>query len=144
FRNQRELAPFTSDDIKAMLDKRLRACGKSYDAVFEPGCTAILHTQTGGNPRKALESAEAICRLASQKKIPRVTPAFIRDEYQKDFDQAIEKFLTRLADSSKECGKALAAIYNYYLELERRGLSAREGWNYLAELVETGLKQNKV
>src|SRR5439155_21719637 len=72
FRNQCELAPVTPDDIKAMLDKRLRACGKSYDAVFEPGCTAILHTQTGGNPRKALESAEAICRLASQKKIPRI------------------------------------------------------------------------
>ncbi len=144
YRNQWELAPFTPDDIREMLDRRLKACGKSYDGIFESGCTAVLHTQSGGNPRKVLEQSEAICRLAAQKKLNKVSPRFIREEYQLDFDQAIEKLLTRLANSSKECGKALTSIYHYYLEMERRGLSTSEGWNYLVELVETGLPQNRV
>jgi len=144
FRNQWTLAPFTPDDIKEMLDRRLVACGSSYLKIFEPGCTAVLCTQSGGNPRKVLEQAEAICRLAALKTQARVTPNFIREQYQKDFNRAIERLLTKLAASSKEIEKALESIYHYYLEMERRGLPTNEGWAYLVELVEKGLQQNKV
>jgi hypothetical protein len=144
YRNQWTLSPFTPDDIKQMLDQRLVACGSSYQEVFESGCTAILCTQSGGNPRKVLEQAEAICRLAALKKQTRVTPSFIREQYQKDFDRAIERLLTKLVGSSKEVGKALESIYHFYLEMERRGLATNEGWTYFVELVEKGLQQNKV
>ncbi len=144
FRNQWSLPPFTPDEVQEMLDKRLRACGSSYLTVFEPGCTTILQTVSGGNPRRVLEKVEAICRLAAQKGEKRVTPAFIREEYEKDFDQAIERLLASLAASHKECAKAITSVYHFYLEMERRALSTSEGWNYLVELMETGLPLNKV
>lgn len=144
FRNQWTLTPFTPDDIREMLDRRLIACGSSFEKVFEQGCTAVLCTQSGGNPRKVLEQAEAICRLAALKEEAKVTPAFIREQYQKDFDQAIERLLTKLASSSKDIGRALESIYHFYLEMERRALATDEGWGYLVELVEKTLPRNKV
>lgn len=144
YRNQWKLSPFASGDIVEMIDRRLKASGQSFSQVFEPSCAAILSTLSDGNPRLVLEHAQAICRLGAQKKQERITSRFISKEYEKEFDQALKKLLTRLVDSSAACKKAMTSIYHYYLEMERRGMDTSEGWNQLIELVETGLKPNRV
>lgn len=144
YRNQWTLTPFTSEDIAKMLDKRLKGSGQSFDEVFGSGCAAVLRTLSDGNPRQALVHAEAICRLGAQKKLERITPRFIGDQYQKEFDQALEKMLDRLVKSSPDIRKAVNSIYHYYLEMERRNLDLSEGWNHLIELVERGLPPHRI
>jgi type II secretory pathway predicted ATPase ExeA len=144
YRNQWQLSPFTTEDIIDMLNKRLKASGKSFDQIFEPNCGAILRTLSNGNPREVLKHAEAICRFGAQKKQQRITARFIHDQYEKDFDQALEALLDRFVKSSADLKKGLISIYHFYLEMERRNLDTNEGWSYLIELVETGIQPNRI
>ncbi|MBX8639742.1 MAG: ATP-binding protein [Thermoplasmata archaeon] len=144
YRNAWELSPFSTQDVQNLLERRLISSGSSYDKVFAQGCSSLFRTLSGGNPRQALILAEAICRYGAQKKQTVISKDFIIEQYQRDFDNAIGKSIDRLVLVDSEARDGMISIYHYYLEMERRGMNAAEGWNYLIELVERGLPADKV
>ncbi len=144
YRNAWELSPFSTQDVQNLLERRLISSGSAYDKVFDQGCSSLLRTLSNGNPRQALMLAEAICRYGAQKKQTSISKEFIIEQYQKEFDSAIGRAIDKLVLTNTESRDAMISIYHYYLEMERRGMNAAEGWNYLIELVEKGLPMDKV
>jgi type II secretory pathway predicted ATPase ExeA len=143
-RNQWKLEPFSTKQIKEMLDKRLRSSGRDYLSIFDESCSIPLHTISSGNPRSVLEHAEAICRLAAREGIKRIGADFIHECYQERFDQTIQSLVASLSASSGSLKKGLVALYVFYLDMERRNLSPTEGWGYLLEMLKGELPQTKV
>lgn len=144
YRNRWELLPFTSEDIEEMLARRLVTCGRNFTDIFSKGCSAIFRNLSKGNPRQSIILAEAICRYGAQKKQAKITPEFIHDQYQKEFDKTSQSLIDRLSTSNSEFKNGITYLYYYYLEMERRGLDTRDGWNYLIELMEKGLPYHRI
>ncbi len=143
-RNQWILQPFSTEDLAVMLEKRLRTSGRNYSEVFEPGCAAAIHAISDGNPRRILQNAESLCRLAAQQGVTRITTPFIHQNYKENFEQSFQHLLDKLARQSDSSKKGLTSLYLFYLELERRNLDTAEGWRLLLELLKTKLPQEKV
>lgn len=143
-KNQRTLEPFSTAQLRLMLEKRLRSSGRTYSDIFDEDCIVPLHKLSSGNPRSLLEHAEAICRLGARKGIKRVTREFIRESYQERFDDAIRDLVLNLARSSESLKKGFTSLYVFYLEMERRNLNLDEGWGYLLAMLKGSLLRDKV
>jgi hypothetical protein len=112
-------------------------------SIFDHGCAPVFRSLTNGNPRQVLEFAVSICGYGAQKGQTKITPQFIRERYEKEFDDALRRLLDKHMES-KDFKAGITAIYHYYLEMERRGLDTAEGWSQLDELVETGLSAQRI
>lgn len=143
-RNRWELEPFGSQEIREMLERRIKTSGTEYAKVFDPSCAAALFTLSAGNPRTVLAHAEAICREAAQKGQKIVSAQFIRESYRADFDKILQDLVSRLGRESPAPKKAIDQLYMFYLDLERRNLDTNDGWRYLLAMLRGELTRSSL
>jgi hypothetical protein len=138
------LEPFETSEISNMLDKRIVSSGRQYLEVFDQSSAAAIYTLSSGNPRSVLDHAEAICRFAASRDFHPISGKFIRECYEKEFDESLASLIRELSLTSTNAKKGLNMLYLFYLEMERRCLLLSEGWRYLGELLSNGLLKERL
>ena len=144
YNNQWFLNKFNTEDAKSMISKRLSSSGRVIDDIFEED--AIFHIQTisNGNPRKILNNAERICRLAFNKGVTKITSKLINDEYEEIIEGSYTSFLDSECRKSTKFKEGLLSLHCFFSDLERRNLDINVGIDLITKLLKNNIKQKTV
>jgi len=75
---RQKVSPLSASELTAYFKHCFRLAGNEFDAVFEPGTSALLHSLSGGVPRMANNIVESALSSAAENKQEQVGVALIK------------------------------------------------------------------
>jgi type II secretory pathway predicted ATPase ExeA len=135
-KNQWFLEQLSFEDAKELLSKRVETSGPSLDEILDEKALKTIHTISKGNPRHLIENLEYACRKSFEERKKPITNSQVRKYFEKELSEVISSLIGQACDVDADCHRAVARMYTFYLEMERRNLSLANGWEYLSRLVE--------
>lgn len=139
-----QLKPFSKDDIRELVAKRLAFSSLEAENVISEDALPLLAMMTEGNPRRVVQTAEEWCKLGAARRARPITKTFLEKEMVYEIVSRSRTLIDQIARHSKLLSEAVSRIYLFVQDMDRTKLSADRGWTYFSKIVAAGLPVDQV
>ncbi|MGB1698020.1 MAG: HD domain-containing protein [Thermoplasmatota archaeon] len=128
------LNPMSADDIRKLMDRRLRISGSSYEKVFSPLAFKQIHRLAKGNPRQAIGDCAFLFESAIRYHRDRIDEDFIQEYRQTDLKHRVHSIVTSAAKDYPVVEKMLDHFSAFYDRVEQSSQSQDSSWELLESI----------
>jgi len=130
------LKPFTKQEVRDLLDKRLRPSGLKFENVFDEAVLAPILSLSEGNPRRVVQLAEDLCIRAAATKATQIDAKFVESQLMYEVLPRMQEEIKRIAAISDYYTEAVARIFLFHERLDRQRLAPEVGWEIAQRILE--------
>jgi len=132
------LTGFDDDDIKKLLENRLRLVNADFNKVIGPGVPSRLRQLSAGNPRAALDACSIAYQQAIADNLPQLTVELIDSCFGHDLRRRSQSIVLDLSKAGEDVREALRLLYSYGTAVERVGVAPEAAWDAMAKFLTEG------